>query len=138
VILRLVRGEAIGTFFPSGADRLESRKRWILSGLNHPGTLTVDDGAARALLERGASLLPAGITGVEGGFGRGDTVEIVTLDGRKIAAGIANYPSPDVRAIMGRRSNEIERILTYSYGDYVVHRDNLAALSTQRGKAHAV
>lgn len=137
VLLRLLDGESLGTRFMARADRVEGRKRWILSGLHHPGRLIVDDGAARAVLERGASLLPAGIIGVEGEFDPGDTVEIVA-GGRKIAAGIANYPAGDVRAIMGRRSGEIDGILTYSYGDYVVHRDNLAALTTHRGAAHAV
>jgi glutamate 5-kinase len=137
VLLRLLEGEALGTRFLPRADRVEGRKRWILSGLHHPGRLIVDEGAARALLERGASLLPAGIVAVEGDFAPGDTVEIVA-SGRKIAAGIANYPAGDVRAIMGRQSSEIDRILNYSYGDYVVHRDNLAALTTHRGTAHAV
>jgi glutamate 5-kinase len=138
VLLRVIGGESLGTRFVARTDRVEGRKRWILSGLSHPGRVIVDDGAARAVLERGASLLPAGITAVEGEFEQGDTIEIATIGGRKIAAGIVNYPSTDVRAIMGRRSGEIEQILSYSYGDSVVHRDNLAALTTQRGSVHAV
>jgi glutamate 5-kinase len=91
----------------------------------------VDDGAARALLRQGASLLPAGITAVEGAFEQGDSVDVVTSGGRRIARGIANYHADDVRRIRGRRSSQIEQILGYSYGDYVVHRDNLVCFHTE-------
>lgn len=119
-----------GTRFLPRANRVEGRKRWILSGLG-PGAVIVDRGAAEALLHRGASLLPAGVTGVEGRFNRGDTVEILAADGDKIGAGIANYGAEDARAITGSRSSEIERILGYSYGGHVVHRDDLVAFAAK-------
>lgn len=131
VLRRVLAGEAIGTSFRPRADRVEGRKRWILSGLRHAGRVTVDDGAARALLSRGASLLPAGVLSVDGLFQRGDTVEIVRATGEKIAAGIADYPADDMRSLAGCQSAEIESILGYSYGGAVVHRDNLVALVTE-------
>jgi glutamate 5-kinase len=137
VLTRALAGGVMGTRFQARTDRVEGRKRWILSGLRHAGRLTVDAGAARALLTRGASLLPAGIVAVEGSFERGDTVEIAGPDGRNIAAGIADYPAEDVRAIAGRQSAEIEPVLGYSYGGAVVHRDNLVALVTEGAHVHA-
>jgi glutamate 5-kinase len=137
VITRTLAGEPMGTRFLAHADRVEGRKRWILSGLRHAGRLTVDSGAAHALRDRGASLLPAGVVTVEGSFDRGDTVEIAGPDGRKIAAGIANYPAADVRRLAGRQSADIETVLGYSYGDAVVHRDNLVSLAVTGEQTHA-
>ena len=125
VLPRLVAGETIGTFFPASADRLESRKRWILSGLSIRGSVVVDEGAARALRERNTSLLPAGVKDVGGVFERGETVEVATLDGRRIACGITNYSAGDMLSIRGARSTEIAGILGYDYGAEAVHRDNL-------------
>lgn len=133
ILTRVLRGEPLGTRFPPRADRLEGRKRWILSGLTHAGRVTVDAGAARALLERNASLLPAGIVEIEGRFERGDSVDIVTREGRLIARGIVNYPSHDLIRLQGRRSSEIEAVLGYSYGSHVVHRNDLVCL--ERGEA---
>jgi glutamate 5-kinase len=137
ILLRVLRGEALGTRFLARTDPVESRKRWILSGLAHAGLLTVDEGAAHALLGRGASLLPAGITRVEGDFERGDSVDILTGDGRRIARGIANYHAEDVKKIQRRQSSEIEGILGYSYGDYVVHRDDLVCFGMEEQVTHA-
>jgi glutamate 5-kinase len=122
---RLVQGEAVGTFFPASADRLESRKRWILSGLSIRGSLVVDDGAARALLERRTSLLPAGIKDVCGRFERGETIEVCDASSQRIACGIANYSSKEMLAIRGARSTQIAVLLGYDYGAEAVHRDNL-------------
>lgn len=137
VIRRVLTGEPMGTRFLPRTDPIEARKRWILSGLRHAGRLIVDDGAARALLRHGASLLPSGITAADGHFDRGDSVDIVTGSGATIASGIANYPADDVRKILGRQSSEIDRILGYDYGDYVVHRDNLVCLETGERVTHA-
>lgn len=137
VLLRVLRGEPIGTRFLPRTDPVEGRKRWILSGLKHAGRVTVDGGAARAILDTGASLLPAGITGLGGRFERGDTVDIVTPDGITIASGIANYDARDVDQIRGRRSSEIERALGYSYGDHVIHRDNLVFLHGEGSTVNA-
>jgi glutamate 5-kinase len=137
VLLRVLRGETLGTRFAARADPVEGRKRWILSGLSPAGVLRVDDGASSALLERGASLLPAGIAEVSGDFDRGDSVDILAGNGRRIARGIVNYHADDVRKIQRRQSTEIEGILGYSYGDYVVHRDNLVCFGREGQVAHA-
>jgi glutamate 5-kinase len=125
ILVSLARGEAAGTFFPAVADRLESRKRWILSGLSVRGGLIVDEGAARALRERNTSLLPAGVREVCGPFERGESVQITAGDGARIAYGITNYAAADVDAIKGLRSTRIMEVLGYDYGAEVVHRDNL-------------
>lgn len=138
VILRSLRGEPLGTRFLAVSDRLESRKRWILSGLSHSGKLVVDAGAARALLERDASLLPAGIVDSQGTFQRGDSVDIVGPEGVAIARGITNYDWSDVRRLLGRQSLHIEEILGYTYGSYVVHRDDLVKYSRQEVRGQAV
>lgn len=125
VLLRLVQGEALGTFFPAAADRLESRKRWILSGLRIKGSLVIDEGAAKALRERNTSLLPAGIQEVCGDFQRGDTIEVTDGSGDRLATGVANYGSPDLAALRGARSAQIASILGHDYGAEAIHRDNL-------------
>jgi glutamate 5-kinase len=125
VLSRLAHGEQIGTFFPATGDRLESRKRWILSGLSIRGSLVVDDGAARALRERNTSLLPAGVREVVGSFQRGESVQIATANDDRIACGITNYSSDEMLAIRGAKSAAIVSILGYDYGAEAVHRDNL-------------
>jgi len=128
VLLRLVRGEALGTFFPSGVDRMESRKRWMVAGLSLKGSIAVDPGASKALCEQRRSLLPAGVRDVTGGFKRGDAVAITDGDGRRIACGIANYSAEEIMRIRGLRSDRIEATLGHHYGGEVVHRDNLVLL----------
>ena len=125
VVLRLAVGEPLGTFFPSSTDRKESRKRWMLSGLNSKGAIMIDDGAVRALKEGGKSLLPAGVTGVEGNFRRGDVVNILGPAGVRIASGLTNYDAKDVTTIQGAKSNAIQELLGAEYGEEVVHRNNL-------------
>jgi glutamate 5-kinase len=127
VLLRLVGGEALGTRFEPVATSLESRKRYILSARRAPGLVSVDEGAARAL-KRGGSLLPVGVTGVSGAFERGDTVRVTDSTGREIGRGIANYASRDLERIRCRRSEEIESVLGYHYGDEVIHHNDLVLL----------
>lgn len=128
VLVRLAGGERLGTFFPASADRMESRKRWMLSGLATRGRIVVDAGAARALREENKSLLPAGVKDVEGPFERGDAVNIHGPDGERIACGITNYGDGDVAAIRGLRSDRIAAALGHDYGAEVVHRNNLVLL----------
>lgn len=128
VLPRLVGGEALGTLFPPAASKLESRKRWMLSGLANKGALVVDPGAALALTRDGKSLLPAGIQVVEGRFQRGDKVDIRDAQGRHIACGITNYSAGDLALIKGCRSDRIQELLGYEYGAEVVHRNNLVLL----------
>ncbi len=127
-VLRAAQGEAIGTLFWPGAEKLEARKRWMLTDISHRGDIVIDDGAVRALVERNGSLLPTGITDVNGDFRRGDIVYILEKGGRRIACGITNYKSEDVRRIRGVRSEHIQGILGYHYGEEVVHRNNLVLL----------
>lgn len=130
VITRAARGEAVGTRFVALESRPESRKRWILAGPKPAGVVMVDDGAARALCERGRSLLPAGIVEVVGKFERGDTVTIVDKQRHELARGLTAYGSNDLRQIAGAKSHEIAERLGYTYGDEAVHRNNLVVLAS--------
>lgn len=128
VLYRLANGEHVGTMLPARKTRVESRKRWMLSGLSTRGAIVVDAGAGKALTERSKSLLPAGVAGVHGSFKRGDTVNIVLPDGHAIACGITNYDEAEVSAIRGVRSDRIAEVLGHQYGAAVVHRNNLVVL----------
>jgi glutamate 5-kinase len=125
VILRLANGEALGTRFLPATTKLESRKRWMLSGLSTRGKLVVDSGAALALKKQKRSLLAAGISNIEGDFQRGDIVNIYDPAGSRLGCGIANYSSADIEAIKGAHSEKITTLLGYDYGSEVVHRNNL-------------
>jgi len=128
VLIRLARGEELGSLFPSRVDRMESRKRWMVAGLSLRGNIVVDAGASRALREQRRSLLPAGVHDVEGDFERGEAVAIIDGDGQRIACGIANYSAQEIMRIRGLRSDRIEGVLGHHYGGEIVHRDNLALL----------
>lgn len=130
--LRLLAADRLrGTRFQAGGTRLHARKYWLRHAPLAGGRLRIDAGAARAVLGGGASLLPGGITAVSGDFARGDMVEIETAHDdaiRIVARGISQYAASEVRRIAGRRSAEIEPLLGYSYGETVVHRDDLVAV----------
>ena len=128
VVTRLVAGEEIGTWFPTSVSKLESRKRWMLGAALRTGSVAVDAGAVEAVLRKRRSLLPAGVTGVWGRFGRGDIVPIVGPQGERLACGIVNYASEDIERISGLRSDRIGEALGITYGDEVVHRNNLVVL----------
>jgi glutamate 5-kinase len=128
VILRVAAGEAIGTHFPAVDTPTESRKRWIFGSARPQGRVTVDEGAAIALRDKGGSLLPAGITNVEGQFERGDTVLILDPAGGALARGIARYDAPDLRRIAGCHSAEIADRLGYTSGPVAVHRNDMLLL----------
>jgi len=125
IILRVVAGEALGTRFLPATSKLESRKRWMLSGLSTKGKLMVDSGAALALRKQNRSLLAAGIKQVEGQFQRGDIVNIYDPEGSRLGCGITNYSSDDINLIKGAHSRKIATLLGYDYGAEVVHRNNL-------------
>ena len=127
-LIRVARGDALGTRFAPRLTRLESRKRWLLSGLTAGGEIVIDAGAAGALRRSGRSLLAAGIVSTQGAFSRGDTVEVRDPDGLRIAVGVSNYDATDVDRIHGKRSDQIIAILGYHYGDEVIHRTNMALL----------
>ncbi len=127
-LTRLAHGEELGTYFPPGVDRMESRKRWMLAALSVKGDIVVDDGASKVLRRKEASLLPAGVKKVEGEFSRGDTVVIVDERGDRIACGITNYSSEDIQRIRGIHSDKIEEVLGHQYGSEVLHRNNMVLL----------
>ncbi len=125
-ILRIAQGEPLGTRIPAQASRRASRQRWLLAGLHNGGGVTLDGGAVRALREQGRSLLPVGVTAVQGRFERGDVIQLFDAEGTAVAVGISNYSSDEIKRIAGRRSDEIAEALGYDYGAEVVHRNNLA------------
>jgi glutamate 5-kinase len=128
IILRLAGGEKAGTRFLPTSSRLESRKRWLLSGLCISGKLVVDSGAALALKKQNRSLLAAGIKEVKGDFDRGDLVDIYDAEGLHLGCGLVNYSSSEVNLIKGAHSDKIATVLGVDFGPEVVHRDNLAVL----------
>lgn len=125
---RLLKGEAIGTYFQPREDRLASRKRWIAFAVPLQGRLMVDAGARRALTERGKSLLPSGLVGVEGEFAAGAAVGLAEGEGPEFARGLVNYDADELRKIRGAKTTDIEKALGYKGLDEVVHRDNLVVL----------
>ena len=127
-IRRIVGGERLGTLIPANTSARDSRARWLLAGLHNGTGLDIDPGAVRALTRQGRSLLPIGVTRVQGHFERGDVIQLCDLDGAPIAVGISNYSSDDTARIRGKRSSEITAELGFSYGSEVVHRNNLALL----------
>jgi len=119
----LEAGERATLFLPRGEPR-SARKAWIAGAINPSGAVIVDDGAARAL-QRGTSLLPAGVIAVEGIFERGDAVIIRTRSGAEAGRGLSAYSSADIRRIAGHKSGEIAEILGYRGRDEIIHRDDL-------------
>ena len=128
ILSDIVLGKESGTFFTPGASKMESRRRWLLSGLSTRGEIIVDDGASSALLVHNRSLLPAGVKEVRGDFNRHDAILIIDTQGKKIACGVTNYSSVEVTTIKGLHSDRIQEALGHRYGDEIVHRNNLALL----------
>ncbi|MDO9334697.1 MAG: glutamate 5-kinase [Dehalococcoidales bacterium] len=128
VLQRLAAGESVGTRFLPVTAQLDSRERWILSGLRTRGTVVVDTGAALALRRYKRSLLAAGIQQVEGNFRRGDIVNIQDTQGVRLGCGITNYDAEELLQIKGIHSEEIVSRLGHDYGSEVVHRNNLVML----------
>lgn len=125
ILVRISQREDIGTLFPAPVNKMESRRRWMLSGLASKGKITADKGAVSALKEHNKSLLPAGIAKAEGKFRRGDIVDILDEKGKHIGYGITNYSSSDLAIIGGKHSDTIGSLLGYDYGDEVIHRNNM-------------
>ncbi len=129
VLVRVLAGADVGTLFvPPRQGGMSARKHWIAYGAKPSGSLTVDDGAARALREGGKSLLPAGIVAVTGEFELGDTVSVVTASGGELARGLPAYGSDELRKISGLQSAGIEARLGYKSTDEAIHRDDLVIL----------
>ncbi|WP_018077392.1 glutamate 5-kinase [Thiobacillus denitrificans] len=128
VLLRLAAGEAIGSQLIARQAPLAARRQWLADHLQLRGGVVLDDGAVRALREEGKSLLPVGVRGVTGEFGRGDVVAVVDTDGREVARGLANYSASEARRIAGKPSRAIEAELGYMDEPELIHRDNLVVL----------
>jgi len=124
VLRRLLEGEVLGTFFAPRPRKTRSRKRWFAARTTR-GTIAVDDGARRALVERGKSLLPSGITSVKGAFEKGDTVALADASGRAFAYGLTNLSSGDLAKVYGLKTHQVRRVLGQAAYDEVVHRDNM-------------
>ncbi len=128
VLSRIMQGEEVGTLFLPRQSRLAARKHWIAHALKPKGRLLLDDGARQAIVSRGKSLLPSGITQVEGSFEVGDAVSCIDLAGNEFARGLVNYQAHEVDSLKGKRSSEIENILGYKYYDEIIHRNDLVLL----------
>lgn len=122
-------GDEVGTLFHATGSRRSTRMLWLAHATSGKGTIVLDDGAVRALTERRASLLPAGITQVDGTFVAGDPVDLVAPDGSVIARGLVNYDSAELPSLMGRSTHDLARELGAHYEREVVHRDDLTLLS---------
>ena len=128
VLLRLAHGEAIGTLLVAPTQKQQARKQWMVDHLQLRGSVTIDGGALAKLSLEGKSLLPIGMTAVQGDFSRGDVIAIRSTDGLEIARGLANYASAEARLLCRKPSTDIESLLGYVAESEMVHRDNLVLL----------
>lgn len=128
-ITRILQGEEIGTLFVSRENRLQFRKRWLAFGAQLAGSIVVDDGCVQAIRKAGGcSILPAGITAVEGSFLPGSTVRVLDKEAHELARGLVHYSSDELLQIKGCRSGDIANILGHKNYDEVIHRDDLVIL----------
>jgi len=125
ILPRIAGGEEIGTLFMPVPKHIDSRKRWMVSGLCVKGKLTIDNGAVNALKQKNSSLLAAGIRASQGKYQRGDIVNIIDESGVRIGSGITNYSSTEVETIMGLQSKQIASLLGHDSKAEVIHRNNL-------------
>lgn len=125
VLQRLLAGESIGTLLVAETGKIAARKQWLSDHLQTRGRVVIDQGAARALVGGGKSLLPVGVIEVSGEYGRGEVISIFDTEGNELARGITNYASAESRLIARKPSSEIQTILGYEEGPELIHRDNL-------------
>ncbi len=128
VMDKIFSGETVGTLFWAGREKISHRKHWIAHTLKPAGTIRVDPGAKKALVERGKSLLPAGVVGVDGKFEFGNSVRIVDEKSEEIARGLANYSSADLARIKGMKTSAVRNLVGDNFYEEVVHRDDLVIL----------
>ncbi|MDR2872814.1 MAG: glutamate 5-kinase [Xanthomonadaceae bacterium] len=127
----LSQNRLLGTRIHAARTRIAARKYWLRHVPLEPGAIWIDDGATQALVQKGASLLPGGVSEVEGEFRRGDMVEVRHRDAdgeHRIARGVVQYSAVDIRRILGAHSREIEARLGYNYGENIIHRDDLVVM----------
>lgn len=127
-ILSVLAGKAVGTLFEAQSKQSTARKRWIAGNLIPAGRLYLDKGASQAIRSAGKSLLPAGVTEVEGEFAAQDAVLLCDAEGQEIARGLVNYSDEDLRKICGHRSSDIAKLLGYEGAETIVHRDNMVLI----------
>jgi glutamate 5-kinase len=128
VLIRLAQGERLGTQLLASTEVLTARKQWLADHLQVKGSVHLDQGAVRALVNERKSLLPIGVVEVNGEFARGDVITCLGADRREVARGLANYSSDQARRIAGRPSAEIESVLGFVEERELIHRDNLVIL----------
>ncbi|MGB9856586.1 MAG: glutamate 5-kinase [Dictyoglomaceae bacterium] len=124
VIIRIINGERIGTYFIPKKEYRQRKKHWLLFITKPEGKVYIDDGAVEAILRRGKSLLPVGIKKIEGNFSNGDVISICDLNGKEIGRGISNYSSLELSQIIGKTKEEIMELIDLTYEE-AIHRDNL-------------
>jgi len=128
ILHQILKGKEIGTLILPKGEALSSRKHWIAFNLKPQGDVVVDEGAKKAIVQRGKSLLPSGVVKVRGTFDRGDLVSCTGPQGKEFARGLVNYSAPELEKIRGLRSDKIEQVLGYKYSDEAIHRDDLVVL----------
>jgi len=128
ILHQILKGKEIGTLILPKGEALSSRKHWIAFNPKPKGDLIVDEGAKKAIVQRGKSLLPSGVVKIKGPFARGDLVTCMGPRGKEFARGLVNYSASELEKIKGLRSNQIETTLGYKYSDEVIHRDDLVVL----------
>ena len=130
VLTNLCKRGVHGTYFVPTLSRMEARKRWMITGvMEEKGVLVVDEGARRAITQNHTSLLPVGISGLNGDFERGDILRVLSQSGETLAFGITNYDLSDVRSIMGANSRTIKDLIGKDYGADVIHRNNMVLVN---------
>ena len=132
VLVDLSKDEDIGTLLQSREVKLVARKKWLADNLKSNGKIFIDDGAEKALIQKGKSLLVAGVTRVTGTFDRGEVIQCVNESGDEILKGIVNYNSEEVKKIIGLSSDKIESVLGYVNESSLIHRNNMIITQTVR------
>lgn len=126
VLLRLMKGEPLGTLLTADEDRITARKQWLAAHLQTAGRLILDDGAVEAIQLKHRSLLPVGVRAVEGHFERGDVVECVDMQGQRVAVGRVNFSARSARQVLGQPLDKVNEILGETRSPEMIHRDHMA------------
>ena len=127
-ILKIINGEKIGTFFPAKLKIIERKKRWLLNNMSRSKSLTVDEGAKNAILQKNTSLLPPGVISVSGSFKAGEVLCILDKEKQLIACGITSYSNKEINKIKGKQSKDIINKLGYIHTEEIIHKNNLVNL----------
>ena len=128
ILLKIMKGECVGTIFVPKKDKMQARKRWLAYNAKTQGKIIVDDGAKDALVKKNSSLLACGVKGVEGKFSYGDVVAVSGNNGVEFAKGLSNYSAADLEKIKGMATKEARKVIEKGFYQEVVHRDNLVIL----------